>query len=171
MHPGQYTILNTPDNRVLSNSIRELQYHADVLDALGLDASAKIQIHVGGAYGNKDGSIRRFIERYYGLSEAIRRILVIENNFSGVSIRDALADVAKTWQVYDGIPMVDYSGRRIGGLKVGHMESIDAFHFKRFLSATQSFDFDLMLEIKDKEMSALKAVELARKGKRFFSGR
>jgi len=51
------------------------------------------------------------------------------------------------------------------------MESIDTSHFQRFLTATQHFDFDLMLEIKDKETSALKAVEMARKDKRFFSGR
>jgi len=201
MHPGQYTILNTLDSRVLSNSIRELQYHADVLDALGLDASAKIQIHVGGVYGDKDESIWRFIEQYRSLDEAIRRRLVIENDdrsytvddclrihretvvpilfdvfhheltFSGVSITDALADITRTWQPYDGITMVDFSGQRASGPKVGHMESIDASHFQRFLTATQHFDFDLMLEIKDKEISALKAVEIARKDKRFFSGR
>ena len=201
MHPGQYTILNTPDSRVLSNSIRELQYHADVLDALGLDPSAKIQIHVGGVYGNKDGSIRRFIERYHSLDEAIRRRLVIENddrsytfsdclriyketgvpilfdvfhhelNYARSSDTEALADSTKTWQVHDGLPMVDFSGQRDSGTKVSHMESIDTYHFIHFLTATSDFDFDLMLEIKDKELSALKAVEIARKDKRFFSGR
>jgi len=201
MHPGQYTILNSPDSGILANTIKELQYHADVLDALGLDTSAKLQIHVGGVYGNKDESIGRFIERYCRLNEAIRRRLVIENddrsytvddclrihgetgvpilfdvfhhelNFSRVSISGALAEITKTWQRWDGIPMVDYSRHRSGGLKVGHTESIDAFHFERFLIATQSFDFDLMLEIKDKEMSAMKAVELARKDKRFCSSR
>ena len=201
MHPGQYTILNTPDSRVLSNSIRELQYHADVLDALGLDASAKIQIHVGGVYGDKDESIRRFIERYLSLDEAARQRLVIENddrsytlsdclrihketgvpilldifhhelNYSGSSDTEALVDVTETWQSYDGIPMVDYSGQRMGRRTVSHMESIDTYHFSHFLTATSDFDFDLMLEIKDKEISALKAVEIARKDKRFFSGR
>jgi len=201
MHPGQYTLLNSPDSGVITNSIRELQYHADVLDALGLDASAKIQIHIGGVYGDKDGSIRRFIERYHGLNEAIKRRLVIENddrsytiadcvrihmetgvpvlfdvfhnelNRSESSIRNALADINKTWQPYDGIPMVDYSGQQVGRRKVSHMESIDASHFERFLTATQRFDFDLMLEIKDKETSAIKAVEIAWKDKRFFRGR
>jgi len=200
MHPGQYTILNTPDSRVLSNSIRELQYHTDILDTLGLDASAKIQIHVGGVYGDKDESIRRFIERYRSLDEAVRQRLVIENddrsytlsdclrihketgvpilldifhhelNYAGSSDTEALADSTKTWQVLDGLPMVDFSGQQRGRPKVSHMESIDAFHFERFLKATQRFDFDLMLEIKDKETSAIKAVEIARKDKRFFSG-
>jgi UV DNA damage endonuclease len=199
MHPGQYTILNTPDSRVLSNSIRELQYHADVLDALRLDASAKIQIHIGGVYCNKDESIRRFIERYRSLDEAVRRRLVIENddrsytlsdclriyketgvpilldvfhnelNYAGSSDKEALADSTKTWQVHDGLPMVDFSGQHASGTKVSHMESIGTSHFRSFLKATSDFDFDLMLEIKDKEMSALKAVEIARKDKRFFN--
>jgi len=201
MHPGQYTVLNSQDNGILKRSIKELQYHADVLDALGLDTSAKIQIHVGGIYGYKDGSIRRFIERYLSLNQAIRRRLVIENDdrsytvddcmrihmetgvpilldvlhnelkYSGSSNKDALAEITKTWQIYDGIPMVDYSGQQVGGIKVSHMESIDASHFESFLTATSNFDFDLMLEIKDKETSAIKAVEIARKDKRFFNGR
>jgi len=47
MHPGQYTVLNSQDPGILTRSIKELQYHADVLDALDLDVSAKIQMHVG----------------------------------------------------------------------------------------------------------------------------
>ena len=52
MHPGQFTILNSPDAGVLEASSKELEYHAQVLDAMGLDTSAKIQLHVGGVYGN-----------------------------------------------------------------------------------------------------------------------
>ncbi len=200
MHPGQYTVLNSPESRVLANSVKELQYHTDVLDALGLDASAKIQIHVGGVYGDKEESLWRFIERYRTLDEAIKRRLVVENddrsytvddcmrihmetgvpilfdvfhhelNHSGSSSTDALADITRTWQNHDGIPMVDYSYHHVDGLKVSHIESIDVSHFEHFLTVTQRFDFDIMLEIKDKERSALIAVETARKDKRFFNG-
>jgi UV DNA damage endonuclease len=54
MHPGQYTLLNSPDGGILTRSIKELRYHTDVLDALELDASAKIQVHIGGVYGDKE---------------------------------------------------------------------------------------------------------------------
>jgi hypothetical protein len=39
------------------------------------------------------------------------------------------------------------------------------------LATTQPYDVDIMLEIKDKETSALKAVEIAWKDKRFFHGK
>jgi UV DNA damage endonuclease len=198
MHPGQYTVLNSQDRSVLVRSIKELQYHADVLDALDLDVSAKIQTHVGGVYGDKNKSIQRFIGRYRDLDEALKRRLVIENddrsyttddclriheetgvpilfdafhhelNHSWSSIVDTFATITGTWQEHDGIPMVDYSYHRSGGRKVSHTESIDIAHFEYFLATTQPYDVDIMLEIKDKETSALKAVEIARKDKRFF---
>jgi UV DNA damage endonuclease len=198
MHPGQYTVLNSLDRGILKRSIKELQYHADVLDALDLDASAKIQMHVGGVYGDKNKSIRRFIERYHDLDESLKRRVVIENddrsytiydclriheeigvpilfdvfhhelNHSGSSSADVLATIIRTWQEDDGIPMVDYSDHSNSGLKVSHAESINIAHFEHFLASTQPYDVDIMLEIKDKETSALKAVEIARKDKRFF---
>jgi len=200
MHPGQYTVLNSPDGEIALRSIKELQYHADVLDALDLDTSAKIQIHVGGVYGDKTKSIQRFIERYYQLDKAISRRLVIENddrsytvddcmriyqqtglpvlfdvfhhelNNPGASSVNALPAITKTWQNKDGIPMVDYSDNQLDGLRTSHMKSIDSAHFQHFLTVSQPFDFDIMLEIKDKEASALKAVQMARDDQRFFSG-
>ncbi|HJU84928.1 MAG TPA: hypothetical protein VJ551_00415, partial [Nitrososphaeraceae archaeon] len=48
-----------------------------------------------------------------------------------------------------------------------HTETIDLILFKRFLKETQDLNFDIMLEIKDKEKSALKALELLRTNKIF----
>jgi UV DNA damage endonuclease len=44
-----------------------------------------------------------------------------------------------------------------------HTETIDLILFNRFLKETQDLDFDRMLEIKDREKSALKAIEFLRK--------
>jgi UV DNA damage endonuclease len=94
-----------------------------------------------------------------------------ELNSSGLSMMDALAESRKTWQHQDGIPMIDYSyPTTLQQSKVRHTESIDISHFKHFLITTQPLDFDVMLEIKDKEVSALKAVEIARNDRRFFRG-
>jgi UV DNA damage endonuclease len=198
MHPGQYTLLNSPDPGILARTIRELRYHTDLLDALDLDVSAKVQIHVGGVYGNRNQSLRQFVQRYRDLDETFKRRIVIENddrsytvhdcmriyaetgvpilfdvfhhelNHSGSSSANTLAEITETWQEHDGIPMVDYSHHRIGGRKVSHAESIDSYNFERFLATTQPYDIDIMLEIKDKETSALKAVEIAGKDRRFF---
>jgi len=201
MHPGQFTVINTPDTHVLKNSVSELLYHAQVLDAMELDTSAKIQIHVGGVYGDKEKSLQRFVERYNHLEDAIRQRLVVENddrmftlqdclrihadteipilldvlhhelNNSGESTMGAITQIHHTWKDGDGLPMVDYSYHELGQSKVSHTESIDPLHFQQFLRQTRPFDFDIMLEIKDKEKSALKAVQLAKEDDRFFNRR
>ena len=49
MHPDQFVLLNTTDEGVLRRSIADLVYQVQVLDLMGLDNSAKVQIHVGGS--------------------------------------------------------------------------------------------------------------------------
>jgi UV DNA damage endonuclease len=191
VHPDQFTLINSLSDEIFVRSRNELQYHADLLDCLNLDYSAKIQIHVGGAYGDKAKSMDTFISRYALLDESIKRRLVIENderlytaddclsiskqtgipvlfdvfhhkiNHQPESSADYFALASETWnQKRDGILMVDYSSQKPNG-KVGqHAESIDEENFRSFLLGTQEFDFDIMLEIKDKEVSALKALKI-----------
>lgn len=192
MHPDQFVVINSPNREVVDNSIRELEYHAGVLDVMRLDSSAKIQIHVGGVYGDRAHSLDRFVRRHSLLSEAVRRRLVVENDERsypladclqvsaktgipvlfdafhhqilnrGETVAEALRLAAQTWNVEDGPPMVDYSQPSPGKSRGSHATSIDIRQFRRFLSETSPLDFDIMLEIKDKEKSALRAVKAAR---------
>ena len=198
MHPDQFTLINPVDNRVFENSVRELTYHAEVLDLMKLDTSAKIQIHVGGVYGDKGKSMKRFVERFEKLDEIIKRRLVIENderrhgledclqisaetgipvlfdvlhhevNNSGETMIEAFQLFTRTWKEKDGLPMVDYGSQQEGSLKGKHRKSISSERFRNFLEETKPFDFDIMLEIKDKEKSALKAIEIASQDDRFL---
>ncbi|MBT3182627.1 MAG: UV DNA damage repair endonuclease UvsE [Deltaproteobacteria bacterium] len=192
MHPDQFTLINSKDVHVYKRAVRELEYHADILDLMGLNRDAKIQIHVGGVYDDKLASMKRFIARYRKLSKKVRKRLVIENDERLYSLfdclviskaakipilfdsfhhsilnndenyYDALKSVSKTWKRLDGLPMVDYSSQRPEGRVGAHTESIDLENFKKFLKSVDGIDFDLMLEIKDKEESALKALHLSR---------
>ncbi len=63
MHPGQYTLLNSHRPEVVAAARRDLDYHTCVLELLGLDQTAKIQIHIGELYGDKRAALQRFIER------------------------------------------------------------------------------------------------------------
>lgn len=197
MHPDQFIVLNSKDPNIVKRSIAELQYHTNVLDLMNLKKTAKIQLHVGGAYGNKKESLERFIENYKKLSDNIKDRLIIENDdriysfqdclflYNKVkvpllfdvfhhsilnnkeSIKEILEKQNKTWEKNDGIPMVDYSSQK-PGFKVGsHSEEIDLNDFERFLKQSKPYDFDIMLEIKDKETSGLKAVKILEKDKRF----
>ena len=192
MHPDQFVLINALKKDVVANSIRELEYHAVLMDGMGLGTTAKIQIHVGGTYGNKRDSIKRFVERYRSLDKALQKRLVVENDDrlysladclginketgipvlfdifhheclnNGEHIREALEQAAATWKKRDGLPMVDYSAQKKGHRKGTHAESLPTARFRRFLKESQGLDFDLMLEIKDKEKSALKVLRLIR---------
>lgn len=91
MHPGQFTVLNSPHDKVVDNSIKELEYHTRFLDALGVDHRHKIVIHLGGIYGDKPSSLRRFVASCKTLDRSIRARLVIENDERCYSIADALS--------------------------------------------------------------------------------
>jgi UV DNA damage repair endonuclease len=41
MHPDQFVVINAVDHDIFCHSVRELEYHGAVLDALGLDDSVK----------------------------------------------------------------------------------------------------------------------------------
>ncbi len=190
MHPDQFIVLNSKKENVYLRSVRELHYHAGILNLLGLDSTAKFQVHVGGVYGEKEKSKKRFAERYSDLDDDIRERLVIENDDRSYTVRNCLDihdmtgisvlfdyfhhvlnnddedlerilnEVSKTWKNGDGIPMVDYSSQLPGQRTGRHAEHLDSHDFRNFLKKTESYDFDIMLEIKDKERSAMAALEI-----------
>ena len=188
MHPGQYTVLNSLKDKVYENSVKELLYHKDILELLGLDNTAKIISHVGGVYGDKQKSMTRFVDRYNSLNERIKQCHVIENDDKSFNIKDCLAineqtgipvifdiyhhecnttneniqdvlrKVIKTWKSKDGLPIIHYSSEHPLKGKCRHADSIDLDHFKFFIETTKNFDFDVMIEIKNKENSTLLAL-------------
>jgi UV DNA damage endonuclease len=62
-HPGQFDVLATPNTKVLENTLKDLRQHGEIMDLIGLPRSrfAKINIHVGGAYGDKSAAIERLL--------------------------------------------------------------------------------------------------------------
>jgi UV DNA damage endonuclease len=191
MHPDQFILINSPDEGIHARSVKELIYHAGVLDLMGLDATHKIQIHVGGVYGDKEASMARFAARYRVLPTRVRKRLVIENdersyslgdcvavhamtgvpivfdtlhhsaNNRGEKVKKAMGMAASTWLEKDGLPMVDYSSQKKGGRPGAHAYALDPDDFRAFLKASRGLDFDVMLEVKNKERSALEALSIA----------
>ena len=81
MHPDQFVLINSPKESIVENSFRELAYHCSILDLMSLDSSAKIQLHVGGVYGDKALAMKNFEKNYRTmLSDSIKKRLVIEND-------------------------------------------------------------------------------------------
>jgi UV DNA damage endonuclease len=59
------------------------------------------------------------------------------------------------------LPIVDYSSQEPAQRKGIHARTLDGEDFLNFLKRSRPHDFDLMMEIKDKEMSASRAIALA----------
>lgn len=81
VHPGQYTQLGSPRDSVIQASIRELEYHAQMLNFMGIGPDGVMIIHGGGVYGDKEAAlarIRKTVEE--DLPKDVRDRLVLEND-------------------------------------------------------------------------------------------
>jgi UV DNA damage endonuclease len=76
-HPDQFVVLSSPNPDVVSRSVAELEYQAEVAAWIGADV---INIHGGGVYGEKGEALKRFAKHLNLLSENTRQKLTVEND-------------------------------------------------------------------------------------------
>jgi UV DNA damage endonuclease len=93
-HPGPFNVLAAKSESVLNKTLHELNLHAELLDLLNLPRTpyAKINIHVGGAFGDKTAALARFAENYGRLPDPVRQRLAVENDDKAnmFSVKDLL---------------------------------------------------------------------------------
>jgi UV DNA damage endonuclease len=87
LHPDQFVVIASPRPDVRQNSLEELVYQAMVAEWVGADV---INIHAGGAYGDKSKSLRRLSATLQGLPAAITSRLTLENDDRTFSPADLL---------------------------------------------------------------------------------
>lgn len=79
-HPDHFTVISTPRPEVLKSSMKDLQRHARMLKSMGLDNRAKNNIHIGGTYGNKEESMKRFLQQFRQIDPSIQKQITLEND-------------------------------------------------------------------------------------------
>lgn len=189
MHPGQYTVLNSTNEDVVTRAILDLEYHCNFLDSLNVDSTHKIILHIGGVYDNKELAMKRFEENFLKLNNNIKARLVIENDDKLYNINDVLniskntsipvvfdnlhhqinhsnlySEVewiklcAKTWKSKDGNVKVHYSNQNPSKRVGAHSEFIYIEQFLAFYNDVKALNLDIMLEVKDKNLSAIKCI-------------
>lgn len=176
-HPGQYTVLGSARPEVVDASLAELEYQARLLRSFGLDVSHKLVIHLS-------GTPERFAAAVERLSPDARARLVVEND-ERFSLEDALGlglpvvFDAFHHRLRPSLPQLDVRGAVLlaggtwtsrqevhfstqdpGKRPGAHAESLDREAFADFVRAVGDLDLDCVLEVKDKERSALAAREL-----------
>jgi UV DNA damage endonuclease len=79
-HPGPYTVPASADEAIADAAVRELDYHAELMSAFGLDRSHKIVLHLGGGAGDRESWLDRFGRAFGRLAPEARSRLVLEND-------------------------------------------------------------------------------------------
>ena len=198
LHPGQYTVLNSPTEDVVERAITDLVYHDKILIALGTDQTNKIVLHVGGIYGDKKEALERFEQNFRRLPEAVRNRLIIENDDRLYNIEDVLtlahrlhvpavydnlhhainpppsggtdpywiAEAKKTWKAADGNQKIHYSQQALDKRPGAHTDTINLETFLTFHEQLEDKQIDIMLEVKDKNLSAIKCQNATTENKR-----
>tara|TARA_R100000808_G_C2146853_1_gene154764 strand:+ start:717 stop:1643 length:927 start_codon:yes stop_codon:yes gene_type:complete len=118
-HPGPFNVLTSPRDHVVKNCIKDLSIHGEILDIMGMSRTPynKINIHIGGAYGDKTSAMERFCNNFNMLPDSVKSRLTVENDdkASMYSVKDLFYGVYKVI----GIPIVfDYHHHKFcdGGL-------------------------------------------------------
>lgn len=184
MHPGQFVVLNSPNERVVNSSLRELNYHFWVLDELGLGRESIVVVHVGGVYGNKTEAIRRF-EKVVKENSWLAERLAIENDERYYTVSDVLEigerldlpvvfdyyhhilnpsdfdmdQVVKTWNGV--VPEFHISSKPSRSSKFGeHGDFLELGDFLEFASIWNDRGLlDVIIEAKKKEKAAEKLIK------------
>jgi UV DNA damage endonuclease len=97
-HPDQFVVLNSPNPKTLAHSLAELAYQAEVAEWTGADT---VNLHGGGAYGDKAGALRTLRQSIERLPAPVRSRLTLENDDRVYSPNDLLPVCRGT-----GVPLV-----------------------------------------------------------------
>ena len=125
-HPGPFNVLTSPHPHVVTNCVRDLTDHGDVFDMIGLSRTPynKINIHIGGAYGDKESAMKRFCENFELLPDSVKSRLTVENDdrASMYSVKDLYYGVYKRI----GIPIVfDYHHHKFCSGDMSEQEALE----------------------------------------------
>ena len=125
-HPGPFNVLTSPKESVVLNCVKDLSIQGEVFNLMNLPQTpySKINIHIGGAYGDKQSAMERFCQNFSLLPDYVKKRLTVENDD-----RDTLYSVKDLYHgVYKkiGIPIVfDFHHHKFCD---GGMSEKDAFN-------------------------------------------
>jgi UV DNA damage endonuclease len=96
-HPGPFNKLASPKERVFELTKTDLSVHGDMFDLIGLPRTpyAKLNIHVGAAYGDKPFALDNFCRNFERLPDNVRSRLTVEN--------DDKTSLYSTLELYEGV--------------------------------------------------------------------
>jgi UV DNA damage endonuclease len=180
-HPNQYTLFTSPKEDITSNAVKDMAYHYQMLEAMGVHYDESlINIHIGGAYGDKNETIIRFHENLRQLPGTIKAIMTLENddktynadetlavcqkdgipfvfdyhhhiaNLGDLSLELLLPATFETWSKRNMKPKIHISSPKSAGAFRSHADFVDAEYLKPLIEVLQKIDVDVDFMIEAK---------------------
>lgn len=180
-HPNQFTLFTSEKTHITTNAILDMTYHYNLLAAMNIADSAYINIHVGGAYGNKEQALLRFHENIKKLPVSIKRQMTLENddktytatetltvckreqipfvfdyhhhvaNPCEESLEELLPAIFATWNHTNTLPKVHISSPKSKKEFRAHSDYIDVPFIQKFLSTAKELNQDFDIMIESKQ--------------------
>ena len=182
-HPDQFCVLNSVKSDVVSNSVKILEYHYNLLNMLNVNDKILI-LHVGSSTFGKENSISRFINNFNKLPIYLRKCIAIENDDKVFNVNDVLkiskvtsipvvldyhhhlcnksdfsfADIFNSWG--NSRVKMHFSSPKNKRDYRSHNEYINGDDFINFIEILKKYDrdVDIMLEAKGKDDSLFRLV-------------
>lgn len=103
LHPAQFTVLTSPDERIITNSIVDLTHHYEIMEALNLNYTPVINIHGGGKYGDHKAAKERFVYNWGKVPDGAKKMITLENDQTTYNPDDILelCELVKVPMVFD----------------------------------------------------------------------
>lgn len=179
-HPNQFTLFTSNKEEVTTNSIKDMEYHYTMLQAMGILEQAIINIHIGGAYGDKETALNRFHENITNLPNQIKKITTLENddktfnveetlrtcekenmpmildyhhhlaNKGGVDLSIYLQRIFKTWEQTNLLPKVHFSSPKSESAFRSHADYVSKEFVLPFLKMVKEINMDIDIMIEAK---------------------
>ncbi len=127
VHPSSFCVMGSPTKSAMEISAKELNQASRIFDLMGFDPSRenKINIHIGGVYGDKESTMERFCQNVEDrlIVSALSR-LTVENDDrpGGYTVEDLYNGV----YLETGVPIVfDYLHHTLNSGGLSHRQALD----------------------------------------------
>ncbi|MEH7381456.1 UV DNA damage repair endonuclease UvsE [Bacillus sp. JJ1533] len=180
-HPNQFTLFTSPREEVTINAVMDMKFHFKMLKALNALEQGILNIHIGGAYGDKETSLLRFHQNLKKLPIEIKKQMTLENddktynveetlivceqesipmildyhhhmaNSEGVDLTLFLARIFRTWDHKPTVPKVHISSPKSDKAYRSHADFVSLDFIMPFLKMAKDLNQDFDIMIEAKQ--------------------
>lgn len=179
-HPNQFTLFTSPREEVTKNAVKDMEYHYRMFEVMGVEKESIINIHIGGAYGDKQATIDRFHENLKMLPSPIKETMTLENddktyntdetllacqqekiplmfdyhhhmaNLGNRPLEELLPEIFHTWEKTGLKPKIHISSPKSEKAFRSHADYVDLDFIRPLLNLLRTFDRDIDFMIEAK---------------------